>query len=111
MSHKLPLSSMSPNHVCFIVSNVLIFFLVMLEFYSPVFIDKTANIDITVKRVLWGKFLNAGQTCIAPDYVLCSQEVQTKFVEKAKEVLSEWYGSDPKNATDYCRIVSEKHLQ
>ncbi|KAK7598208.1 hypothetical protein V9T40_006443 [Parthenolecanium corni] len=78
---------------------------------SPVFIDKTANLEITVKRVLWGKFLNAGQTCIAPDYVLCSQEVQTQFVEKAKEIMSQWYGSDPKNAPDYCRIVSEKHLQ
>lgn len=81
------------------------------EFYSPVFIDKTADIDITVKRILWGKFLNAGQTCIAPDYILCSQEVQNQFVEKAREVLLQWYGSDPKNAPDFCRIVSEKHLQ
>lgn len=89
------------------------FSLIDVEFFfcSPVFIDKTANLEITVKRVLWGKFLNAGQTCIAPDYVLCSQEVQTQFVEKAKEIMSQWYGSDPKNAPDYCRIVSEKHLQ
>ncbi|XKL64274.1 hypothetical protein PGB90_004360 [Kerria lacca] len=78
---------------------------------SPVFIDGTANIDITVKRVLWGKFINAGQTCIAPDYVLCSKQVQDLFVEKAKHVLREWYGDDPKNSPDFCRIISDKHFQ
>ena len=79
--------------------------------YSPVFIDSTANIDITVKRILWGKLLNAGQTCIAPDYVLCSSHIQNQFVERAKGVLQQWYGKDPKNSTDLCRIVSDKHYQ
>lgn len=83
----------------------------MFYVYSPVFIDGTANIDITVKRVLWGKFINAGQTCIAPDYVLCSKQVQDLFVEKAKHVLREWYGDDPKNSPDFCRIISDKHFQ
>lgn len=58
---------------------------------SPVYIDNTANIPMTVRRVLWGKNLNAGQTCIAPDYILCSREVQTKFIEEAKKVFEEWY--------------------
>ncbi|KAG6451708.1 hypothetical protein O3G_MSEX007284, partial [Manduca sexta] len=62
---------------------------------SPVYIDNSADLVITVKRVLWGKFINGGQTCIAPDYVLCSKEVQDKFVEEAKKVIKEWYGEDP----------------
>ncbi|XP_065206988.1 aldehyde dehydrogenase, dimeric NADP-preferring-like isoform X2 [Planococcus citri] len=78
---------------------------------SPVFIDNTANLDITVKRVMWGKLLNAGQTCIAPDYVLCSQQIQAQFVEKAKRILAQWYGSSAKNSADLCRIVSDKHFQ
>lgn len=60
---------------------------------------------------MWGKLLNAGQTCIAPDYVLCSQQIQTAFVEKAKRVLAQWYGANPKNSPDLCRIVSDKHFQ
>lgn len=78
---------------------------------SPVYIDSSANIDIAVKRILWGKLLNAGQTCIAPDYVLCSAQIQNQFVEKAKAVLPQWYGKDPKNSPDLCRIVSDKHFQ
>lgn len=78
---------------------------------SPVYIDNTANIEIAVKRILWGKFLNAGQTCIAPDYVLCSSQIQSQFVEKAKTVLEQFYGKDPKNSSDLCRIISDKHFQ
>lgn len=66
--------------------------------------------DIAVKRIIWGKCINAGQTCIAPDYILCSRQVQQKFVEKAKELLKIWYSDDPKNSPDLCRIVSEKHF-
>lgn len=58
---------------------------------SPVYIDNSANLETTVKRILWGKVLNAGQTCIAPDYILCTREIQTKFVEEAKKVLDEWF--------------------
>ncbi|KAH9633229.1 hypothetical protein HF086_017784 [Spodoptera exigua] len=56
---------------------------------SPVYIDNTADIMITTKRVLWGKFINAGQTCIAPDYILCTKETQDKFVAAAKKILQE----------------------
>lgn len=66
--------------------------------------------DIAVKRIIWGKCINAGQTCIAPDYILCSRQVQKIFVEKAKELLKIWYSDDPKNSPDLCRIVSEKHF-
>lgn len=66
--------------------------------------------DIAVKRIIWGKCINAGQTCIAPDYILCTRQIQNTFVEKARELLKAWYTDDPKNSPDFCRIVSEKHF-
>ncbi|XP_026321136.1 aldehyde dehydrogenase, dimeric NADP-preferring isoform X1 [Hyposmocoma kahamanoa] len=77
---------------------------------SPVYIDNTVDIVVSARRILWGKFINAGQTCIAPDYVLCSKEVQDKFVEAAKKVLYEWYGEDPQKSPDLCRIVNSRHF-
>lgn len=77
---------------------------------SPVYIDDTVNMDIAVRRILWGKCINLGQTCIAPDYILCSKEVQDKFVSKAKEVLKEWYTENPQKSPDLCRIVTDKHV-
>jgi acyl-CoA reductase-like NAD-dependent aldehyde dehydrogenase len=79
--------------------------------FSPVYIDNTVDMDISAKRILWGKFINAGQTCIAPDYILCSKAVQSSFVAKAKEILKEWYGSNVKNSPDFGRIVSSKHYK
>ncbi|XP_060854195.1 aldehyde dehydrogenase, dimeric NADP-preferring isoform X2 [Rhopalosiphum padi] len=77
---------------------------------SPLYIDGTVNMDIAVKRIIWGKCINAGQTCIAPDYILCTRQIQNTFVEKAKQLLKAWYTDDPKNSPDFCRIVSEKHF-
>ncbi|XP_072942867.1 aldehyde dehydrogenase, dimeric NADP-preferring isoform X1 [Epargyreus clarus] len=77
---------------------------------SPVYIDNTADIMVTASRVLWGKFINAGQTCIAPDYILCSKEVQDKFVEVSKKILKEWYGEDPQESPDLCRIINNRHF-
>ncbi|CAH2042173.1 unnamed protein product, partial [Iphiclides podalirius] len=77
---------------------------------SPVYIDSTVDVHVTAKRVLWGKFINAGQTCIAPDYVLCSKEVQDKFVDAAREVLREWYGAEPQKSPDLCRIINSRHF-
>jgi len=76
---------------------------------SPVYIDSTANMDVTVKRLIWAKFINLGQTCIAPDYVLCSKEVESKFVEKARTLIGEWYGNDPQKSPNLCRIVNKRH--
>lgn len=77
---------------------------------SPCYIDDTADMDISVRRILWGKMFNLGQTCIAPDYVLCRKEVQNKFVQKAKEVLLEWYGENPKDSPCLSRIITERHV-
>ncbi|XP_058465553.1 aldehyde dehydrogenase, dimeric NADP-preferring-like isoform X1 [Malaya genurostris] len=78
---------------------------------SPCYIDGTADISIATKRILWGKFINAGQTCIAPDYLLCSKRVQRQFVEEAKKILTEWYGNNPKDSPDLCRIINQQHFQ
>ncbi|XP_058830515.1 aldehyde dehydrogenase, dimeric NADP-preferring-like isoform X3 [Topomyia yanbarensis] len=78
---------------------------------SPCYIDSTADIPIATKRILWGKFINAGQTCIAPDYLLCSKQVQQQFLAEAKKILAEWYGSNPKDSPDLCRIINQQHFQ
>ncbi|KAM3960337.1 aldehyde dehydrogenase, dimeric NADP-preferring-like isoform 2-T2 [Aphomia sociella] len=77
---------------------------------SPVYIDNTVDIMVTAKRILWGKCINAGQTCIAPDYILCTKEVQDKFVEAARKVLKEWYGEDTQKSPDLCRIINHRHF-
>jgi acyl-CoA reductase-like NAD-dependent aldehyde dehydrogenase len=79
--------------------------------FSPVYIDDTVDLNIAVKRILWGKYVNAGQTCISPDYLLCPEAVQSHFVAKAKEVLQEWYGSDVKSSPDFTRIISDNHYK
>lgn len=78
---------------------------------SPVYIDNTVDIDKAVRRIMWGKFVNAGQTCIAPDYILCTKDIQNKFVEEAKVVLKEWYGDDVKASPDLSRIVNQASFQ
>lgn len=64
---------------------------------SPAYIDSSANVKLATKRILWGKTINAGQTCIAPDYVLCNREVQDEFVRYAEDILEEFFsGKRPK---------------
>ncbi|BES91337.1 Aldehyde dehydrogenase [Nesidiocoris tenuis] len=78
---------------------------------SPVFLDDTCDLRLATERILWGKLVNAGQTCIAPDYVLCSQNVQSRFVEMAKEVINKFYPNGPRSSPDLCRIINEKHFR
>ncbi|KAK9885523.1 hypothetical protein WA026_011015 [Henosepilachna vigintioctopunctata] len=77
---------------------------------SPCYIDSTVDIEIAAARVLWGKSINAGQTCIAPDYILCSQEIEMKFIEAFKKVQKQQYGDDLKSSPDYCRIINSNHF-
>ena len=77
---------------------------------SPTFIDDTANIDVATRRILWGKMVNLGQTCIAPDYIICSKNVQDRFVAKTNEVIKEWFGDNPADSPDLCRVVTERHF-
>lgn len=78
---------------------------------SPCIIDSKVDIDPAVRRVVWGKFWNAGQTCIAPDYLLVHEDVKEEFVEKLKEVTREFYGEDPKESKDFARIISTNHVK
>ncbi len=78
---------------------------------SPVIVTADADLDVAARRVAWGKFLNAGQTCIAPDYTLVAREVEESFVERLGEVVREFYGPDPKTSPDYARIVNDRHFR
>lgn len=98
-----------PTEILFCVSviNVILFLLGK----SPVYIDSSADIEVAAKRILWGKCANSGQTCVAPDYILCSKEVEDKFVKVAKKILTDFYGEDIKSSTNYGRIVNDRHFQ
>ena len=78
---------------------------------SPVIVDETADLHVAARRIAWGKYLNAGQTCIAPDYVLVSAGLEERFVEEVRRAVFDFYGADPKASTDYGRIVNHAHVQ
>ena len=77
---------------------------------SPAIVDQTANLDVAAKRIAWGKFNNAGQTCVAPDYVLVQRSVYKKFVQKLQKALTQFYGKDPQQSKDYGRIINERQF-
>ena len=77
---------------------------------SPCIVDADTDLDITVKRIAWGKYLNAGQICIAPDYILVHKSVKKEFLEKMKTTITEFFGSQPKASKDFGRIVSNRHF-
>ena len=80
---------------------------------SPVIVDKSADIKQAARRVVWGKFANNGQTCIAPDYVYVHADIQHAFIESVRNALDALYGrrSDMESNPDYCRIVNAAHYQ
>lgn len=76
---------------------------------NPCIIDATANLKLSAKRIVWGKFINAGQTCIAPDYILVSEKIKTEFVELLKKEITSAYGENPEISSDFPRIINEKN--
>lgn len=78
---------------------------------SPVYVDASANLEVAARRVAWGKFLNAGQTCIAPDYVLVAKDLEDRFVEHVRRAIFDFYGPDPVESPDYARIVNDNHYE
>ena len=78
---------------------------------NPCIIDETANLKLAAKRIVWGKFINAGQTCIAPDYILIQKEVKSLFISYLKEEITKAYGSNPSLSPDYARIINTKNWQ
>ena len=73
---------------------------------SPVIVDETANLDVAAKRIVWGKFINTGQTCVAPDYVLVHDSVYDAFLVKVKQTITDFYGSNPQQSEDFGRVVT-----
>jgi aldehyde dehydrogenase (NAD+) len=77
---------------------------------SPCIVDSSTDLNVTAARIVWSKWMNAGQTCVAPDYVLVEEAFATQLVDAIKNKLSEFYGEDAATSQDYGRIVSERHL-
>lgn len=78
---------------------------------SPVFVDENFDVRLAAKRIAWGKFLNNGQTCIAPDYVLVHESRKLALIEELKAVIHEHYGENIKENPDYGRIINEKQAE
>lgn len=76
---------------------------------NPCIVDETANLQIAAKRIVWGKFINAGQTCIAPDYILVHQKSKEQFIQYLKEEITQAYGDNPEISPDYARIINAKN--
>jgi aldehyde dehydrogenase (NAD+) len=76
----------------------------------PAIVGADAPIELAARRIAWGKFLNAGQTCVAPDFVLVQRSVRAPFVAALQAAIVKFYGSDPVTSPDYGRIVNQKHF-
>ena len=77
---------------------------------SPCIIDKGVNIEKAAKRIVSGKFINCGQTCIAPDYILVNDEIKSKLIDRLKIEIVKIYGNKPNQSNDYGRIISKNHV-
>ncbi|MEM0543451.1 aldehyde dehydrogenase [Flavobacterium sp. j3] len=76
---------------------------------SPCIVDETVNPKLVAKRIVWGKFLNAGQTCIAPDYLIVHQAIKPRLIDCLKEEIKNAFGENPEASPDFARIVNEKN--
>lgn len=77
---------------------------------SPCIVDSSANIKLAAKRIVFGKYLNCGQTCVAPDYILCERSVKDAFVKAVVAEIKKQYGDEPLKNKDYGKIINEKHF-
>lgn len=78
---------------------------------SPCVVDETAGIALAARRIVFGKYLNCGQTCVAPDYILCHSSVKDRLLDALRGEIRRQYGDDPLKNPDYGKIVNEKHFQ
>lgn len=77
---------------------------------SPCIVDKDVDLDLAVKRIVWGKFINAGQTCVAPDYILVHKDIHKEFLKKAIEQIKKFYYEGDKISKNFTHIINERHL-
>ncbi|WP_439152234.1 aldehyde dehydrogenase family protein [Winogradskyella sp.] len=78
---------------------------------SPTIVDKTSSIDKAAKKIVWGKFLNAGQICVSPDYVLIDESLKEDFIYACLKWLNQFFSENPKQSASYGRIVTTKHFE
>ncbi|NBX33696.1 MAG: aldehyde dehydrogenase family protein, partial [Planctomycetes bacterium] len=77
---------------------------------SPTIVDKSANLAVAGRRIAWAKYVNAGQTCVAPDYVLAHADIADKLVDEIRKSVDDFYGADPQQSGDFARISSPRHF-
>lgn len=77
---------------------------------SPCIVDQTADIKLAARRIVFGKYLNCGQTCVAPDYIYCHRSVKDKLIKEVKKQIRRQFGKEPLRNADYGRIINEKHF-
>jgi aldehyde dehydrogenase (NAD+) len=77
---------------------------------SPTIVDRSADLDVAARRIAWGKYTNAGQTCVAPDYVLVDRQVEGPLAARLRDTVLKFYGDDPRTSGDYGRIVNDRHF-
>lgn len=78
---------------------------------SPCIVDETADVPLAARRIAWGKLINAGQTCVAPDYLLIHESRQQEFVREFTAAVRAFYGEDPLHNPEFCKIINEKHFE
>ncbi|GAA2808377.1 aldehyde dehydrogenase family protein [Crossiella cryophila] len=78
---------------------------------SPVFVDETTDLAVAARRIAWAKFLNAGQTCVAPDYVLVTEAARQPLLAELTAAITEMFGADPQRGNSYGRIVNQRHFR
>ncbi|XP_019500717.1 PREDICTED: aldehyde dehydrogenase family 3 member B1-like, partial [Hipposideros armiger] len=78
---------------------------------NPCYVDDNCDPQTVANRVVWFRYFNMGQTCVAPDYVLCSPEMQERLLPALQSAITRFYGEDPRNSPDLGRIINEKHFQ
>jgi aldehyde dehydrogenase (NAD+) len=76
---------------------------------SPVIVDNDCNLEVAARRIIWGKFFNCGQACVAADYLLVHREIYVALLDRLKETIVEFYGKDPQKSADYGRIINGNH--
>ena len=77
---------------------------------TPCIVDAGTNLEYTARRIVWGKFLNAGQTCVAPDYLLVDKKIKQELLKQIKQTIQEFYGTTPETSPDYARIINQHHF-
>ena len=78
---------------------------------SPCIVEKSAKIGLAAKRIVFGKYLNCGQTCVAPDYILCDASIRDELIEAIRKEITAQFGADPLANEDYGKIINEKHYR